>query len=207
VAETSDAERLAIANATFDSYFPKGVSAETAVGVLSKVAIAAAALGRAEAVRYLIPNQIRVLRQERGQAYRGGGVMRNRLTLREGHQAMDAQSLGRACEALHLALLQSNPPAPGEPPILRLFPAWPREWDASFRLLARGAFVVSGWMQRGKAGPVGLESLAGAECRLRNPWGESAVALYRDGRRAETLRGPLLVFATGKGEKIVVVPA
>jgi hypothetical protein len=175
--------------------------------VLSKVAIAAAALGRGDAVRVLIPNQIRVLTRERGTAYQGGGVLRNRMTLREGPQAIDVQRLGRASEALQLALLHSYSPAPGEEPVLRVFPAWPKEWNASFRLLARGAFLVSSSIAAGSIGPVELESKAGAECRLRNPWGEAAVMLHRDGRPSETLKGGLLRFSTRAGERIVIAPA
>jgi hypothetical protein len=202
VVETSDKERLAIANATCDAFFRNGVNEKTAVGVLSKVAIAAASLGRAEYVRHLIPNQIYVLRQERATALRGGGVLANRLTLREGPQALDAQSLGRASEALHMSLLQSNPPGPAEAPIIRLFPACPKEWDASFRLAARGAFLVSSAIRGGRVEFVELESQAGAECRLRNPWGEAAITLQRNGAKAETLSGSLLTFKTTQGEKI-----
>jgi hypothetical protein len=204
--ETADKERLGIANATFDAFFRTRIDENTSVGVLSKVAIAAAYLGRADAVRYLIPNQIRVLRQERGTAYRGGGVLANRLTLREGAQALDAQSLGRASEALHLALLQSNPPAPAEAPILRLFPAWPQNWDASFRLAARGGFVIGSRIRSGNIEFVEIESTAGAECRLRNPWGGVEVTLFRDGNKSAVVRGSLLTFPTRKGERIRAVP-
>lgn len=203
--ESRDQEVLETARATFSTYFRDGITEATPVSVLSKLAIAASALGRADAVRFLIPNQIRVLRQERATAYRGGGVLANRMTLREGPQALDAQRLGRAAEALHLALLQSAAPGPGLDPIIRVFPAWPKEWDASYTLLARGAFLVTSSMQQGRIGFVELESQAGAECRLRNPWGESEVTLYRDGKKSENLQGSLLRFPTRKGERVVVV--
>jgi hypothetical protein len=205
--EARDEATRQVASATFDAYFPRGVGAATPVSVLSKEAIAAAALGRADAVRYLIPNQIDALRPERTTAYRDGGVLANRMTLREGPQALDAQRLGRTAEALHLALLQSAPPAPGEEPVLHVFPAWPAEWDADYTLLARGAFVVTSSARRGRVGFVELESRAGVECRLRNPWGEGAATLWRDGARAEELSGALLRFATRRGERIVVVPS
>jgi hypothetical protein len=86
----------------------------------------------------LIPNQIRALTPERNTAYKNGGVLANRMTLREGPQALDAQRLGRAAEALHLALLQSAPPGPGEDSVICLFAACPKEWSARFTLLARG---------------------------------------------------------------------
>ncbi len=192
---------LTLANATFDSYYRNGIGPNTAVGVLSKLAIAAAQLGRVEAVRYLIPAQIQVKSPERGTAYKNGGVLANRMTLREGPQALDAQRLGRSSEALHLALLQSNPPAPGADPVLRVFAAWPKDWDASFRLLARGGFLVAASMKKGRVEFVEVESLAGAECRLRNPWGDRAVV------NGKPMAGSLLTFPTRKGERIRVTPA
>jgi hypothetical protein len=204
--ESDDRGTLGVANATFDYGLRRGLTRDTPVGVLSKQAIAAATLGRADAVRFMIPNQMRVLRAERGGAYKQGGLLANRLTLREGHHALDAQRLGRAAEALHMALLQSNPGRPGGDPVLRLFPAWPKEWDASFKLLARGAFVVSAASRAGRVERVELTSLAGARCRLRNPW-TGVVTLRRDGARAETLDGALLEFDTRTGERIALSPA
>jgi Glycosyl hydrolase family 95 catalytic domain len=203
--ESQDQQMLRTAAATFSAYFRDGITEATPVSVLSKLAIAASALGRADAVRFLIPNQIRVLRRERETAYRGGGVLANRMTLREGPQALDAQRLGRAAEALHLALLQSTSPNPGGDPIIRVFPSWPKEWDASYTLLARGAFLVTSSIERGRIGFVEIESQVGAECRLRNPWGESEVTIYRDGKKSENLQGSLLRFPTRKGERVVVV--
>src|SRR5262249_1656077 len=119
---------------------------------------------------------------ERGTAYKGGGVLANRMTLREGPQALDAQRLGRAAEALHLALLRSNPPGPGEDPIIEPFAAWPKEWTVRFKLAARGGFVITGSVES-----LEIESLAGGECRLRNPW-----------------TGELQRFDMRKGEKVTV---
>jgi Glycosyl hydrolase family 95 catalytic domain len=203
--ESQDQKMLEIASSTFSTYFRDGIKETTPVSVLSKLAIAASTIGRADAVRFLIPNQIRVLRRERETAYLGGGVLANRMTLREGPQALDAQRLGRAAEALHLALLQSAPPNPGGDPVIRVFPSWPREWNASYTLLARGAFLVTSSIESGRIGFVELESQAGGECRLRNPWGESEVTLFRDGKKSENLHGSLLRFPTRKGESIVVV--
>ena len=86
----ADADRLSNANATFDAYFRRGISADTPVSVLSKLAIAAATLGRADAIRNLVPNQIRTLSPEHDTAYKDGGVLANRMTLHEGPQALDA---------------------------------------------------------------------------------------------------------------------
>jgi len=204
--ESDDPERLSLCQATFDATMVKGrVGPKTPIGVLSKVGIAAATLGRADAVRYLVPNQMRILDAERPGAYKEGRLLANRLSLREGHHALDAQFLGRASEALQMALLQSNPPSAGREPVLRLFPAWPKEWDASFKLAARGAFIVRAAVKGGDVGRITIQSQAGALCRLRNPWGAgAAVTLRRDGGAAETVRGDLLELPTRKGETLVL---
>jgi hypothetical protein len=201
---TADRATLETANNTFNYAFRNGINANTNVQVLSKQAIAGALLGRPEAARFLVPAQIQVKAPERGTSYRNGAVLANRMTLREGPQALDAQRLGRAGEALQLALIQSNPPFPGEDSAIHLFPAWPKEWDARFRLAARGAFVVEASIQEGKISTVIVESQGGAECRMYNPWPESAVAVAREGGQAETLRGALLRFPTRKGERITL---
>jgi hypothetical protein len=201
-AESHNPDMLRLANATFDGYFHRGLTRETPVSVLSKLPIAAATLGRADAVRFLVPNQIRALAPERSTAYKKGGVLANRMTLREGPQALDAERLGRAAEALHLALLQSGPPAPGEDPVLRVFPAWPKEWNAQFTLLARGGFLVTSSIENGTIQFIELLSNAGAACKLRNPWLDRNVQLVRNGSPAETLRGPVLGFQTQTGERI-----
>jgi hypothetical protein len=174
------------------------------VGVLSKWAIAGATLGRVEATRFLIPNQIRSLAAERPAAYKGGRPLANRLALREGPQALDAQRLGRAAEALQLALLQSAPAAPAGDSVIHLFPAWPDDWDARFTLRARGAFVVTAERKQGSTTFVELTSEAGGTCRLRNPWPSQRVALTKNGRRWQHASGPVLTFETAAGDVIGV---
>ena len=51
-----------------------------------------------------------------------------------------------------------------------------------------------------------LNSFAGSSCKLKNPWGDTAVTLYRNGTQSEQLQGGVLSFSTAKGERIVVVP-
>ena len=52
-----------------------------------------------------------------------------------------------------------------------------------------------------------VQSRLGGECRVQNPWGEKEVELYRDKKKSGSARGPLVQFATGKGETIVIVPS
>jgi len=171
-----------VAMATFNASLRNGVGPQTNVSVLSKMAIAAAQLRRADAVRYMIPAQIEARVPERSTAYKGGAVLANRMTLREGPQALDAQRLGRAAEALHLALLRSNPPGPGEDPVMEPLAACPKEWTARFKLLARGGFAVTG-----SPDAIEIEATVDGECRLKNPW-----------------TGQLQRFAMRRGEKRTV---
>ena len=195
--ETTEPEILKVANATFDAFFRRGIGPGTRIGVLSKLAVVAALLGRAEDVKVLLPNQIHT---------RETPILANRMTLREGVQTTGLQRIGRAADALHAALCQSVPPRPGAAPVIRLFAAWPKDWDAAFTLLARGAFLVSSTRRDGRIPMVEIRSQAGSECRLVNPWGNVGVTLYRNGAEAEDLSGATLTFPTRKGETIVVVP-
>jgi hypothetical protein len=204
--ESPDKQTLAVANATFDRVYRAGIGATTQVGVLSKMAVAGATLGRVDAARFLVPNQMRGLTAERATAYRGGGVLANRMALREGPQALDAERLGRASDALQLSLLQSAPGAPGGETVIRVFPAWPDEWDARFTLRARGGFVVTAARSGGRTQRVELLSESGAPCRVRNPWGTARVTVSRNGRRWREMSGPLLTFETVKGDAFTLEP-
>jgi hypothetical protein len=204
--ESKDTARLQVAHATFDAYFPNVITATTPVSVLSKLPIAAAILGRTESVRNLIPNQIRALTPERGTAYKNGGVLRNRMTLRAGPQALDVERLGRAAAALNLALLQSLPAEPGGDSVIKVFPAWPRDWDAAFSLLARAGFAVTSSIKSQRVEFVRLESRLGQECRLHNPWGEDPVLIYREGKQSGQLAGSILTINTTRGERIEIRP-
>lgn len=202
---TDDAEMIKMANATFDAMYPQGINSGTSMGVLSLAGVAAAYLGRANDVRWLIPNQMHLVRNAPPRpGHENSGVMRNRMAVGEGPGNVVAEHLGRGCQALHVALLQDSPPSPGREPILHVFPAWPTEWDAQYTLLARGAFLVTSSIRSGQVEFVELLSQVGGECRLKNPWPQSQVTLYRNGKKSEALKGPLLTFSTQKDETIAV---
>lgn len=205
--DSPDPKLLALANATYEHSFSTGIGPQTPVGVLSKIAIAGATLGRVEAARYLVPNQMRGLTSERAGAYGGGRPFANRLSFREGVQAFDAQRLGRAADALEIALLNSTPPGPAQEPALRVFAAWPREWDATFTLRARGGFVVTASQQGGVVRYVDIVFEAGAPLRLHNPWGEADVAVATDGGERQTVHGAVLTLPTQRGQRLHLVAA
>jgi hypothetical protein len=194
--ECHDPEILKIANHTFDAQFREGINENTPVYVLSKLPVAGTILGRKEATRYLIPNQIRTRESE---------VMRNRMTLREGYQTTGVQRLGRVADALHNALCQSIPAGPGKETIIRVFPAWPGEWDGVFSLLARGGFLVNSSIKHGSIDFVEIVSNLGGMCRIRNPW-EGPADIYRNMIKSMEQIESLLELDTQKGEVIVLVP-
>jgi hypothetical protein len=174
---------------------------------LSQAAVTAARMGKADDLRFMLPNQIRCLSPEhdfcdiRGSGSAQRPVLMNRMTLREGPGAIDAERLGRIADALQSALLQSFPPQPGGEPILHLLPAWPAQWDARFHLPARGGFQVSATIRQGKVRDVAITSSVASEFRLKNPWPGSAVMA---GNRE--LAGDVLAFPTPAGETTHLVP-
>jgi hypothetical protein len=134
----------------------------------------------------------------------GAQIFRNRLRLREGPGAIDAEHVGGLASGIHSSLLSSEPETPEGDPVIQVFESWPRDWDAALTLLARGAFVVSSSMEKGRVEFVQIRSELGGECRLRNPWPGEAVTIYRNGRKAEELSGSLLMFPTQRNEAVAI---
>jgi hypothetical protein len=91
--------------------------------------------------------------------------------------------------------------------VLRLFPVWPRNQDASFHdLRAYGAFLVSSQYKNGRVTDLTVRSEKGRDCALENPWPGKTIVLYRNGQKAETLTGSEVKFATARGETISIQP-
>jgi alpha-L-fucosidase 2 len=91
--------------------------------------------------------------------------------------------------------------------VLRVFPVWPKERDASFgNLRAYGAFLVSGTLRSGRVQELTILSEKGRDCILANPWPGQSLVLYRNGQRAETLKGDRITFRTAPDERISIRP-
>lgn len=136
----------------------------------------------------------------------GAQIFRNRLRLREGPGAIDAEHIGGLSFGIHQSLLTSSTNPELTETKIQLFPAWPKDWDVTFRLLARGAFTVTAAQQAGKVRFVEIEAQRGGNCHVANPWGASAVTVYRNGKAAENLTGATLTLPTAKGEIIALAP-
>lgn len=191
-------EMLKIANTTYDRYFKNGINNDVYLHVLSKIPAAGAILGRVDAVRFLVPNLIRRSPKDE--------VLPNRMDLSEGFYTTNIQRLGRAADALQLALLQSAPSDPGKEPVIRLFPAWPAEWNASFKLLARGGFLVSSTFKNGKTEYVEINSQIGRICTVVNPWGTERVDILRNGEKIKTINSKEIELKTNSGDHLIIVP-
>ncbi len=136
----------------------------------------------------------------------GGGPLPNGFSLFEGITDPSIEPLGCISMALNEALVQSVSAEPGLPEVIRLFPAWPREWDASFRLLVRGGFLISASIQAGRIEFVEIESRMGELCRMRNPWEGKPCQLEHSDSKSTQLTGELLQFDTDAGERYVIWP-
>ena len=131
-------------------------------------------------------------------------------TFEQGIQSMGLEHSGLITMTLQLGLMQSVSPNPGEPEIIRVFPAWPQAWDVSFRLLARGGFLVTSSIRGGEIEFVQIESRIGETCRLRNPWNrpcQVSVAGGPEGNNSEeSLDGEILLFETEVDRRYTVSP-
>jgi len=89
--------------------------------------------------------------------------------------------------------------------LLRVFPVWPRDKDASFsNIRSEGAFLVSSALQNGDVQYVRIISEQGRTLVLQNPWPGKAVLIKSNKRTVGQQSGELITIATGKGEKLVI---
>ena len=134
------------------------------------------------------------------------GRLPNGFSLFEGYQAHSIEHLGVISMAVQEALLQSLSPAPGQPEIIRVFPAWPKTWDASFSLFARGGFLVTASITQGSVSFVEIESRGGGTCQIHNPWVNRCFLVEgKNKKRLET--NDVLRFETKIGRRYKLFPA
>jgi alpha-L-fucosidase 2 len=83
-----------------------------------------------------------------------------------------------------------------------LFPAIPDAWkDLSFdKLRTEGAFLVSATMEGGRVREVEILSLAGADCKMKNPFSGAFDSNKKDIR----ISADLIEFETSKNERVVL---
>jgi hypothetical protein len=89
----------------------------------------------------------------------------------------------------------------GHKGVLRIFPVWPKDKDASFtNIRCWGAFLVSSELKDGVINTVKIVSEKGRDCTIVNPWPGMKVSLYLDGKLIKTLAGKRFSFETAAGK-------
>ena len=87
--------------------------------------------------------------------------------------------------------------------IVRIFPNWNHSKNASFyNLRAYGAFLISSSLKNSDIEYVKILSEKGRPCVFENPWPGKQVQLFRNGKKAEILKGTHLIFKTVQNETI-----
>jgi len=90
--------------------------------------------------------------------------------------------------------------------ILRVFPVWPENKDASFhQLRVHGAFLVSSELKDERVEYIEVLSERGRTLELLNPW-EMGVVIHRPGHRKEVVQAKRLKIETSAGERIWIRP-
>jgi hypothetical protein len=165
-------------------------------------------MGRAQEMAEVIVGQINCINAAKEYCYYedngSAPVFENRLTAREGINAMSGQRLGNAAAALQLALLQSGGGTPAGDPVIRLFPALPKRWDARFKLYARGGFIVETSCKGGVPGKAVFTSILGQKLVVHNVWGKCLISI--NGKDGTLYEGELIEIPTISGDKIEFVP-
>jgi hypothetical protein len=134
--------------------------------------------------------------------YAGGQSesMPNGLTPGVDKNEESAEHMGNTALALQDAMMQSQPPTSGDQEVILLAPAWPAKWDADFRLLARGGFMVSARLRGGKPEFAQILSRRGETLRLANPWPDGCLMQAGDAQPAK-LTGSKIELPTLAGTK------
>jgi len=91
---------------------------------------------------------------------------------------------------------------------IRVFPAIPDDWDMRFYdLRARGAFLVSSEIKKGKVLFVKIKSEAGNRVVLKNPWPERYIKIANGKNTVRKKYKRLICFDTLKNRKYTIFPA
>ncbi|WP_051620707.1 glycosyl hydrolase family 95 catalytic domain-containing protein [Paenibacillus sp. UNC451MF] len=170
---------------------------------MSSITSVLAGMGHAVGFKQAVMAQLECINAEREYCYyQDTGRIKfydNRLTVREGVNAISAQRLGNVANGLQYALCQSQPGGPGKASVIHVFPACPKDWDAEFSLWCHGGFKVTSAILKGVIDSISIESTLGGICRLRNPWGDKKIAIVHEDQKEITLLGSLIEFETYRG--------
>jgi len=92
--------------------------------------------------------------------------------------------------------------------IIRVNPAFPKEWDVEGQVFVRGKTKVDVSVVNGAVQRVIVEAGSTGPVKLRNPWAASAaVNVLAEGQAARKLAGPMLEFSAVAGRRYLLVRA
>lgn len=95
----------------------------------------------------------------------------------------------------------------GHQDIVRVFPVWPRDTDASFhQIRVEGAFLVSGELKDGDVKSLTVFSEKGRDLTLQNPWGDEKVAVKNKAIGEKMMEGEYITMKTEAGETYRFMP-
>ena len=134
----------------------------------------------------------------------GARVFRNRLRLREGPGAIDAEHLGGLAFGIHQSLLTSTVDDTLTASTIEILPAGrrigPSALSSSHAVRARQRHPAG---RQGRIRPIGADD--GCHYQPQNPWGKRPVKVSR-GTMSETTNGETLALPTMPGEVIRIAP-
>lgn len=160
--------------------------------------VEAARLGRTDAVRSGLPV---LVKQFSGAGNTEKPHYPNRMPWTNGKESYSIQELGVYSDQLQEPLLQSvSNGAACDDTVIYVFPAWPPEWEASFKLLAKGGFLVESEMKDGKVSFVKILSQKGGICRLHNSWEGKSISVACNGCEVDKTVDDSIVFDTQQGK-------
>ena len=92
--------------------------------------------------------------------------------------------------------------------VIRLFPNWPSDLDASFRdLRTRGAFLVSSQLEDGKVKYIKIISEYGGDCHIMNPWDTKTLTIIHNGVASKIDADDEFTITTAKDDTIIINPS
>ena len=95
----------------------------------------------------------------------------------------------------------------GHQDIVRIFPVWPRDKDASFyQIRVEGAFLVSATLENGEVTSLILSSEKGRDLTLQNPWGQRKVEVRGKTTGKRVMEGEFIKMKTVADETYQFMP-
>ena len=91
--------------------------------------------------------------------------------------------------------------------VIRIIPAWPKDWSGLFRLRARQGFLITAAVENGKVPFVKIQSFSGNPCVLENPWKVHQAVVRKGHVKLLESDDEIFQFSTEKNASYIIEPA